>query len=270
MKHILLAATALTLAGCNWSGSNNYAHQYHTQNQYQSGSYYSHNGHRAPVQAHHGNHRFNNKTSLEFGIGAEEFVGGNISPRAVDVGGDGVISKLEYKDAYDTAWRATGGIAHNVAPRTTLLARGFYKEASSNNSPVIILANRNVGSVGGNYSDYKSYGAEIGFREYLNNHNGRAKLRPYLGATAGVAYLDAIDLEGVNGSTGPIDIEIYDSEWVPTASAVLGVELPVSRRFSMGVESGLRYEGKRESDITGLRTSDAYSVPLTLRGRFQF
>jgi len=184
------------------------------------------------------------------------------------VGGNGVISKLAYKDAYDTAWRASGGIAHNVAPRTTLLARGFYKEADANNNPVTLLANDNLGNVSGSYSDYKSYGAEIGFREYLNNDDGRAKLRPYMGATAGVAYLEAIDLNNVNGSAGPV--EIYDSEWVPTASAVLGVEMPVSRRFSMGVESGLRYEGKRESDVTGLRTSDAYSVPVTLRGRFRF
>jgi len=208
MKRILLVATALTLSGCNWLGSN-HGHQYH--------NHYGYNGHHAPVQSHDGHHRVNNTTSLEFGIGAEEFTGGNISPRAVDVGGNGVISKLEYKDAYDTAWRATGG--SNVA---------------------------------GNYSDYKSYGAEVGFREYLNNDDGRTKLRPYVGATAGVAYLESIDLEGVNGAAGLTDIEIYDSEWVPTASAVLGVEMPVSQRFSMGVESGLRYEGKRESGVTAV------------------
>ncbi|NNE57564.1 MAG: hypothetical protein HKN36_05610 [Hellea sp.] len=268
MKRVLLGMTAIGLAGCNWGGSN---HNQHYQHGYQYGGYYGHNGYQnaMPVRMH-GSQQINNRTAIEFSAGAEEFTGGNILPRVVGTGGQ--INKVEYKDAYDTAWRATGGISYDVAPRTTLVARGFYKQAQSADDTITGFTGNGGTAVTGNFSDMNSYGAEVGFREYLSNHNGPAKLRPYMGATVGAAYLESVDFENgsANGNAFAGPIEVFDNQWVPTASAVVGLEMPVSSSFSMGVESGLRYEGKRESDTANFETTDAYSVPVTLRGRFRF
>jgi len=232
MKRILLAASALVLAGCNWGGSN-YGHQY--SNQYQYGNYHGHNGYQTPVRANtHGHHRVNSSTALEFSVGAEEFTGGNIVTPIFEATGQ--INKTEYKDIYDTALRVSAGIAHDVAPRTTLIARGFYKDAQSSGDR-FDFATRNTGqSITGNFSDFKSYGAEVGFREYL--HNNSNKLRPYMGGTVGAAYMEAIDFENglpFTGTTFLNPMEAYESEWVPTASAVVGVDVPVGRAFSMTV-----------------------------------
>ena len=272
MKRLLLGMSVLALTGCGWMGGGS-GHNYH-HNSYQNyhGGYYGHQGHQGyqqPVQVYPSRASYGN-THLEVTAGIEEFTGGNVLPRQPINGG--VINKVEYKEAYDTAWRVAGGIAHDVAPRTTLLARGFYKQADSSDDPQLVFTNGTTAT--GSFSDYKSYGAEIGFREYLNNSG--EQLRPYMGATAGAAYVEAIDLHNLSIGGNPAavaPIRVSDGDWVPTASAIVGVEMPVSNSLSLGLESGLRYEGKRDVQIGTLpasETSNAFSVPVQLRGRFRF
>jgi len=258
MKRVLLGLTVLGLAGCNWGGQN-HGYQYGG-----SHNYYNGYGHNAPMPKPH--YSRVPRTSLEFSAGAEEITGGNILPTRVSLGGP--IDKLTYKDTYDTGWRASGGIAHDLARRTTVTAKGVYKQADSKNDLVPVFVGPADGVFSGTLSDYKSYGAEVGVREYLNDQRSGIQFRPYIGATVGAAYLESIDANGIAGTTGPM--EIFESEWVPTASAVLGVEVPMSNQISMGVESGIRYEGKRDSNGSLFETTDAYSVPVTLRGRFRF
>jgi len=270
MKRYILGVAVLGLSACGWNNSGhngyNYGNQYNQNSGYYGGNqgYHQgyHQGHQQPGQ--HFKHR-QGGTSLEFGVGVEEFTGGNLLPR--EPFGNGSLNKIEYDDAYDTAYRFSGGIAHDVAPKTTLLARGFYKHADSSGDVLDVAQDANgATTAAGTFSDYKSYGAEIGFREYLNARGAKSQLRPYIGATVGAAYLESIDFNSVTGNSA----QLFDGEWVPTASALVGIELPVSKQFSLGVESGLRYEGNREVADGPYDTTDAYSIPVQLRGRFRF
>jgi len=259
MKYLILGLPVIALSGCAWMGpsSSTYHGQAHNNSYYPS---------------HVSQYAAPSRTHLELSVGATEFRGGNVLPTLRD--GNGLATnKVSYRDAYKTGIRTSAGIEHDVASRTTLLARGFYKKAEANDTIFDLGAGDGGVQRFGGFSDYQSYGGEIGFREYLNNE-GRG-IRPYIGATAGAAYAEAIDIVRLS-SDGDADAtatsRLYDGDWVPTASAVVGVDLPLSRNASFGIESGLRYEGKRDIQIGSNlgKGDDNYSVPLKLRGRFRF
>ena len=261
MRLLLIGASAVALSGCAWMGSGYAPHHYgsHSSYQYQYGQ--SQGYYAGPPK----------RTHLDVSIAAEEFTGGNALPVAT-VGGVSTL-KHELDDVYNTGWRASAGIHHDVAPRTTLTLDGFYKEADSKNDR-LALSTDGTDTAYGSLTDYKSYGAEIGFREYATNFRP-GQLRPYVGATVGAAYVEGIDAVNVSldqGGTTGTTLQAYDGQWVPTASAVVGIDMPVSYNGTIGLESGLRYAGKRDLEFGAFRDNgtDAYSVPLRLRGRFRF
>lgn len=254
MRVLAIGATSVFLSGCAWMGGQ--ASQHHGSYHHSGPSYY------AP-QSHY---RVPNRTNFEASIAAEGFSGGNVSTGAIDTNGD-QLNKIAYKDAYKTGWRTTGGLSYDAGPRSRFTVDGFYKEADAKDTSFEAGTLAGGAQVNGSFSDYKSYGAEIGFREYLNNRH--ASMRPYLGGTVGGSYVEEIDIIAPSGNT---IARLYDGEWVPTASALIGFELPTSRNSSLGLETGLRYEGKRDIAISNSfgKGNDNYSIPVRLRGRFQF
>ena len=108
-------------------------------------------------------------------------------------------------------------------------------------------------------------------------------LRPYVEAKVGASKVKDIDLENAmyggaveNGGT----IGLYEGGWVPTAAGMIGVEAPIFKRATLGVETGIRYTGRLDSDTSYLNGghplagvnngSDSYTVPVMLRGRYRF
>lgn len=253
-----LGALALAGSGCAYQGSGyGYGHSSHKTYP----TYKSHSTQYAPYRygvQHIGS------TRLEFEGGAEQFIDGNII-----TGGDTVgtltTNDVAYSDAYSTGYRASAGLARDVRPNTTVMARGFYREAEADD-PVVI--GTDGGNVLGTFSDYKSYGAELGLRQYLGM-NRPGGLRPYLGATLGAEYIE--DIELISGGTGVLN----EAGWVPTASGMAGVEMAVSPTASLALESGVRWTGSQDRSAlaSGLGFSDddaKMSVPVTLRGSFRF
>jgi len=256
MKYLAIGISTLALSSCGWMGTS-----YHSPQQ--------HAGYYAPQSSQYA---APSRTHLELSVGATEFRGGNVLPTLNGPNGL-ATNKVSYRDAYKTGIRTSAGFSTDVAPRTTLLARGFYKKAEANDNIFDLGTQTGGGPRFGGFSDHQSYGGEIGFREYLSNE-GRG-LRPYIGATAGASYAEAIELVRVSAdgnAAATATSRLYDGGWVPTASAVIGIDLPVSRNTSFGLESGLRYEGKRDLEIGNNlgKGDDNYSVPLKLRGRFRF
>ena len=252
MRLFIAGFSGVLLSGCAWMGGHSYNHGHTSQHSHHgnSGQYY---GPQTPSRFH-----------VEGSIGAEQFTGGNVLQNRV--GATETNVKQEYRDVYNTGWGVTGGVSYDVAPRTTLIAQGFYNEADSKNDTLLLGTTNGGTPVNGTISDYKSYGAEIGFREYMNNANGA--LRPYISGTVGASYIEGIDLNTAQNTNVPI----YNGNWVPTATGLVGVEMPVSRRASLALEGGLRYEGKRDAEILdGLAdVRETYSVPIRLRGRYRF
>jgi len=204
-------------------------------------------------------------TRIDVEYSREQFVSGDIIEAGNVVGGD-TYGAVGYKDAFKPGYRVSAGLTRDVNANTTVSARGFYKKAKAEDP--FVVATNGGGNVTGSFSDYKSYGAELGVRQYMGPSTGG--LRPYLGATVGAAYVDDISLTTGGGTT-----VLNDATWVPTASGTAGFEVPVSQTASLALESGIRWEGKQDraaaASAAGFTDdSSRLSVPVTLRGSFRF
>ena len=72
----------------------------------------------------------------------------------------------------------------------------------------------------------------------------------------------------------------YEDSVVGTVAGLVGVETPIARYTTLGIETGVRYQGGLESDTSVLGAGTAIgglnnnggrlTVPLTLRGRYRF
>lgn len=243
-----LGTAAMAVTGCAYQGSS-YGHNAYP-------TYTAHTNY----QPHSYKTATRGQTRLEFDIAAEQFIDGNL------IDGAGAIQDVSYNDAFKTGYRVSGGVARDFRPNTTVTAKGFYKQADGEDS--FVLATGGGMTIDGSVSDFKSYGGELGLRQYLSPNRGR-QLRPFVGASVGASYIEDIEL-----TSGGITDVLNESGWVATAAATGGFEMPVSATTSLSLESGIRWEGAQDRSGLGAASfgddNSRLSVPVTLRGRFRF
>ena len=281
MRILMLGAAAIALSGCSFLGLEGQKN-YQNYNQ-QAGNY----GQPAVQKAapttgcHSGNclARWN----LEGGIGAVFPAGKNIltaSRTNADPNRD--FESVSFGDAYNTGVRAELGGSYSLAPNTKVTLLGHYEHADGDGE-------QNFGTLGGQtltgeLSDYKAFGAELGLRQYFAPVNGIVvkSIRPYVEGRAGVSRVSDIDLR--NGQLGGTLVNesapLYEDSWVGTAAGLVGVETPIAKYTTIGLETGIRYQGGLESDnsvfgagsdLSGINNNRGrVSIPLTLRGRYRF
>jgi hypothetical protein len=71
-------------------------------------------------------------------------------------------------------------------------------------------------------------------------------IRPYVSIAAGATYVDSISLHTWTNFMGQ-NIDVFDGPFygesiVGTGTALFGLESRVTRRFSVGVDAGIRYQ----------------------------
>jgi long-subunit fatty acid transport protein len=139
--------------------------------------------------------------------------------------------------------------------------------------------------VNGTFDDFKSTTVEAGVRQYF----GSGKVRPYVAARAGVAFVDEIrasfQVPVPNGvGTEPNDINLnnvpfYDDSTTWSVGVDVGASWQVNERLSVSAETGIRYRGDLDGNdaaIGGLglasinNDSAAISVPVTLKLSYAF
>jgi len=280
MRILMLGSAAILLSGCSFLGLND--SKANTNYNAQTGYY----GQQAAVQptaatrCHSGNCL--SRWNIEGGVGAVFPAGNNIiTASRVNEAPNREYSSSSFGDAYDTGVRAELGGSYALAPNTKVSLIGHYEHADSNG--VQDLGVFNGRQITGALTDYKSYGAELGLRQYFAPTPVPVvkSIRPYVEARAGVSRVDDIDLVGVSNPNGPIgnqSLSFYEDSWVGTAAGLVGVETPVAKYTTIGLETGIRYQGGLESDtnslppaLNGLNNNRGrVSIPLTLRGRYRF
>lgn len=282
MRKLLLGAAAISLSGCSFLGfGGNSSHQGYNSPSYGTG-YASTGSKCSPSHAVLANGNCLSRLNIEGGIGQSYHVGGDIvtGDQSNFVGTN--VRNVDYNEAYDTGIRYELGASYALSPNTKVSATGFIDEANS-------AGNVNFGTIGGqaftgSMSDARSTGLELGLRKYFNPRSAPLvrSLRPYVEGRVGAAYQDAVFMEnaqlgGANIGTGRLAFS--DSGWVPSAAGLVGLETPLTRYSTIGVETGIRYTGSPDANTTtfgpgqfqNLNNSDArISVPLMLRGRYRF
>lgn len=211
------------------------------------------------------------------------------------VGGDGItgsrtsiatsnVGNFDSNDIWDDGLRAELGGSYALNPNRKITGNLFYQKNES--AGAFDMGDLNGDALRGSISDNESYGAELGLRQYFTPRvfSEKIRLRPYVEGKLGAAKLDDVTLDGATRAGAALpegnSIALYDGGWVPTVAGMVGVETPIFKRATLGVETGLRWQGAPDaagrdivggSPIAGINNGgDTWSVPLTVRGRYRF
>lgn len=274
MKKLLLGVAAIGLSGCSWLGLG--GQQTHTAPQY--GQY----NHQAKPDGCCVGGKTLSRWNIEAAVGPEFFVSGDAISGDQINNIDGVTSTSQsFGDIYGRAARYELGGSYALNPNRKVTANINYANASADQAT---LGTIDGTAVTGTLSDYERFGIEAGLRQYarpvavpLVN-----SIRPYIEGKAGIARVRDIDFvnSDPNATVLAGTTPFIDGSWVPTATGLVGIETPVFDRFTVGIESGLRYTGVPRSNTSVLSSGvplagtnnggNNWSVPLQIRGRYRF
>jgi hypothetical protein len=284
MRILCLGVATIALSGCSFlglGGQKDYSN-YNAQN-----GYYAHQApaaKKAPKTPCHNNQCLA-RWNLEGGIGPSFIVGGQAVTGDETNDIEGVaINNISMNDAYDTGIRAELGGSYALNPNRKVTAMAFVDRAeSSGRQDWGQLAPEE--NLTGALTDYKSYGAELGLRQYFAPRKGLIlpSIRPYVEGRLGATHVDDISITGaqVNGTVLPGgDIAFYQGGWVGSAAGLVGVETPLTRYSTIGLETGVRYTQGLRTDKSDIgpgnplggtnNGSSRTSIPVMLRGRYRF
>ena len=284
MRILFCGVAAVALSGCSWMGfGHGYDHGYSANSQ----PTYTKSNNNCCVGG-----QTLSRWNVEGGVGTDFVVGGDA------ITGDQVhantfpvttVNNVSMKDAYDTGYRAELGGSYALNPNRKLTVQGFYAQANGNE---VDWGTQGANTLRGTMTDYETYGVEAGVRQYFQPTPMPLvkSVRPYVEGKLGAAHLNDSSLVGIT-ETGiadprnPTSLAMYEGGWVPTAAGLVGVETPLFNRFTVGVETGVRYVGSPQSDNTDLNAvapnfnrryaganngGSRLSVPVTIRGRYRF
>jgi len=274
-----LSVSAVALSGCSFLGGVfGHGGDHHSTSQaHQSAGEYSYGNDDCCVGG-----KALSRWNLEGGLGADFVTGGEaFKAGGSHVGIPGqVLSSANMKDAYDTGYRASIGTSYALNPNRKFTGMINYNK---NDGQSFNMGTQNGNALTGQFSDYESLGVEAGLRQYFQPRivGKNVNYRPYVEGKLGAAKVNDIDLTfSEAGTAGETTTGFYDGGWVPTAGAMVGVETPIFKRGTLGLETGIRYSGALDSSNDVLTQapqfggtnngSEKWSVPLTVRGRYRF
>ena len=283
MKKLLLATAAIGLSGCSWLGLG--------QNDHKNIPEYSQYKQPAAPKAAKATKRADgcclSRWNVEAAIGPEFFFGGDaisggdINDFSGVPGTTVTASDQSLRDIYGIGARYELGGSYALSPNRKVTLAGHYANASADETT---LGTVDGVDVNGQLSDFERYGFEAGLRQYAKPFKAPLvnSLRPYVEGRAGVARVR--DIEFVNSDAAaavlPGTTPFIEGSWVPTATGLVGIETPVSKYLTMGIETGVRWTGVADSDNSVLGAGvplagtnnfgNAFSVPLQIRGRYRF
>lgn len=218
---------------------------------------------------------------------SREAVSPSIPPLGGTAGGlAGTFDTVTYGDAFSEGFAIGGATTYDISRNTTLIGSVGYSQKEGQvvptgsftsgtfadpANPTVANFTPDAGAtardVQGEFTDLEQVTIEAGVRQYIGQNR---VLRPYLGASAGFAYNNAVDFTQTfvdDGSVFSPTTEFIDSGWTPTAAGVVGAELAVGPRAAVGVETGIRWRDNLDVLNGG---KDRLSIPLSLRGRLAF
>ncbi|MGB0908057.1 MAG: hypothetical protein ACPGVT_11230 [Maricaulaceae bacterium] len=207
---------------------------------------------------------------LEFGVGTDFDIGGNIFPgeKTTKVGGV-TLSPIKYKEAWKQAITIDGAVTYDLDHDTTVLGRLGYSKADGQQG---VIGKSGVHNVMAEFSDLEQFTLEGGVRQYLgsNAHNPYRTTRPYVSITGGFTYTDDVySRMWVDDSSKPLPAAeqyVYDG-WTPTVATFIGAEKQIGPSAAIAVETGVRWSDNLETNYI---SEDRISIPVRLRGRFSF
>ena len=277
MRILILSVSAIALSGCSWLGLGN-NDNYQSYNQKTSYSNYNYKS-KATNGCNSG--KCLSRWNLEAAVGPTINVGGNAITGDQAHIGTGTFNNVSFAQAYKPGVRGEIGGSYALNPNRKITANVHYEQADSEGT--LDWGTIGTQNLTGALSDYETYGAELGLRQYFAPRRGPliGNIRPYVEGKLGATHLNDINIEGARlGGTAfsATDVPFYRSGWVGSAAGLVGVETPIARHATIALESGIRYtQGPRSADgvqgtlLAGTNNGGSRtSIPVMLRGRYRF
>lgn len=288
MRILILGVSAIALSGCSWLGLGGSNNDYQSYKQRANTGNYNYGQQAQKTKSSNNCHSGQclSRWNVEAAVGPSFNVGGNAvtgSRAHAELGSD--LNNVNFSEAYQPGVRGEIGGSYALQPNRKITANVFYEQADSD-------GDFDWGTIGtqelrGGLSDYETYGAEIGLRQYFTPRRGGGiigNFRPYVEGRLGATHLNDISIEGatLDGTAfgAGEDIAFYESGWVGSAAGLVGIETPIARHATIALESGVRYtqaQGSDNSDILGgsplsgtNNGGSRTSIPVMLRGRYRF
>jgi hypothetical protein len=214
---------------------------------------------------------------VDLGAGIDVSVNGNVNSGAIGrlEGQATAILPNPYGEVYGTGLHFKFGGGYVLDPHSELRGVFTYQSADAN---LVRLGDSGPSSLYGQYSDYKSFGLDLGYRRYVPISS--TKFRVYGEGTIGIAFIDEINvLLSAPQSNLVIDqTDFYDQTAAFTWGINFGVLFPIAAKVDLSAQMGLRHVGGL-SEIdqfagTGLEEvnsdSSRLTFPIVVGVRFRF
>ena len=206
---------------------------------------------------------------------------GPLNPDLAGIDAELRIGARGHDRIYDLATSVGGEFGYGFSDRSELFGQVRYSSADEGTLRVggaFVPALNTELPVFGTFSEYKSLAVEVGYRYYFMT-SGYA--RPYVAGRVGATQTDGIRATFVipDANIAIVDVPFTEKNWAGSAGLDVGVNFPVSDRFSISAETGVRYIADLSGDdsaigglgLGGINDSGKrVSVPFTLVGRFDF
>ncbi|HZL93918.1 MAG TPA: outer membrane beta-barrel protein, partial [Vicinamibacterales bacterium] len=180
------------------------------------------------------------KFVLDLGVGLDKSINGNVNSGAIGSlqGQAAAILPQPYGDVYGTGLTFKFGGGYVLNPLSEVRAVFTLQSADAN---LVRLGDLGPSSLYGQYSDYVSFGLDIGYRRYVPLTD--TKFRVYGEATLGLAFIDEINvlLSAPQSNLVVDETDFYDRTAAFTWGINFGVLFPVASKIDLNAQIGLRH-----------------------------
>jgi len=217
------------------------------------------------------------KFVLDLGVGLDKSVNGNVNSGAIGRLNNQAAAILPqpYGDVYGTGLHFKFGGGYVLKPDSEIRAVFTLQSADAN---LVRLGDLGPSSLYGQYSDYVTFGLDLGYRRYVPLSN--TKFRVYGEGTLGLAFIDEINvlLSAPQSNLVTDQTDFYDRTAAFTWGINFGMLFPVAKKIDLNGQIGLRHvSGLSEVDQlvgTGLEAinddSSRLTFPIVIGVRFRF
>lgn len=188
------------------------------------------------------------KWNVEFGIGIDVGINGNVNSGAIGVlqGQAAALLPQPYGDVYGTGIQFRVGGGYAIDRFSELRATLTFQSADAD---LVRLGDVGPSSLYAQYSDYQSMALDVGYRRYAPLENKVVRL--YGEGTVGLGFIDAIDVRLAAPQSNLVldSTDFYDQTAAFTWGVNAGVLFRVAERWDVNAQIGLRH-------ISGLAAVD--------------
>jgi hypothetical protein len=215
--------------------------------------------------------------AADIAVGIAPSINGNINSGVLGTlqGQAVAILPQTYSTVYGTGIDLRFGGAYSLNSVSEVRGMFIYQSADAD---LVRLGDLGPSTLYGQYSDYKSFALDLGYRRYMPLSG--SKVRLYGEGTLGVGFINRINLQLTAPQSNLVvnNTDFYDGTAAFTWSVGAGVLFPIAEKVDFNVQLGLRHVSGM-ADVDSLRGTDLDNInndsgrltfPIVVGLRFRF